>query len=207
MFTTAFAIILGSVGAGTGFASLLACLLTFRKQRLFEERMFRESLSVAEFLQRKIETDSARVFRAAESQSAQMVAKSANEVGGTVAVLINRLEGLEFAATEELITRAEVSAAFAELAAIEEQRQRQSMRDPGTVNAMPVNPFGPFLTGAQAEVAPSAFSTEAMPGQVDPWKTSDQASAAPADPAALLKEIAAMNQRLQGRLSAMGGAS
>jgi hypothetical protein len=207
MFTTAFAIILGSIGAGTGFASLLACLLTFRKQRLFEERMFHESLSVAEFLQRKIETNSAQVFRAAESQSAQMVAEGVNEVNGTVAVLINRLDGLEFATAEELITRAEVSAAFAELAAIEEQRQRQSMRDPGTVNAMPVNRFGPFLTGAQVEIAPSAFSTEAVPGQADPWKTSDQVNAAPADPAALLKEIAAMNQRLQGRLSAMGGAS
>jgi hypothetical protein len=195
MFTTAFAIVLSSVGLSASTAALLVSLVTSRRQKEFQK-----------FLNTKVEAESALAFGAARMESAEMMTAHASNAAQAVAMLNERLEGLELVATEQLITRAEVSAAFSELAAIEEQRQRQAAaRSAMAPGAMPSSPFT-VQSGFQAEVATSPFSTEALPGQIDPWKASDQA-AAPVDPAALLREITAMNQRLQGRISAMGSGS
>lgn len=194
MFTTAFAIILGSVGLSFGATALMASLATSRKYRSFEKA-----------LRQKTEAEAALVFRAANAMSEQMVSAQAAKSAQAVAWLGDRLDGLELAAADQLITRAEVSAAFAELAVIEEQRQ-QDARARAASAAAPVYPFS-VGAGAPAVVPPAGLPPELPSGQADPWSISSPASSAPSDPSALLREIAVMNKRLQQRMQNMNGAS
>lgn len=176
MFTTALAIALSSAGLAVSAAAMALSLKVSRRHKLFAQRT---------------EEGAAIVLRTAGSMLEQN------------ATFADRLDGFEAIAADHLITRAEVSAAFAELAAIEEQRQQQALRNSwGGSNTAPLGAGAPAIA---APVPTGGLAGEAGLGQTDPWAAS-AAAPAPADPSALLREIAVMNERLKQRMQGMGGA-
>jgi hypothetical protein len=118
MLATIASLVLGLTGAGLGYAGWHTATRSAVKQReqiaLIANEVVRHSIRVA------AET-SKRSEEGLMSLSAQL-----GNLEVTALDLRAQLEGLENTAFEQLITRGEVSAAFAELAAIEEQRQRQA---------------------------------------------------------------------------------
>jgi len=177
MLATIASLMLGLTGAGLGYAGWHTATRSAVKQReqiaLIANEVVRHSIRVA------AET-SKRNEEGLMSLRSQLVSLEATAFG-----LGAQLEGLENTAFEQLITRGEVSAAFAELAAIEEQRQRQ---------AAAVRATAPAPIAAGNPMSP--------PVVVDPWPTAVEA--APSDPAALISEITAMNERLREKLRGAG---
>jgi len=180
MFTTALAIALNFLGLGFGTAAMALSLLTARRQRLAETAF-----------QERTQAQAVAVLDVARQSSANQVAARAAMSDQALTFLHERLDGLELLATDQLITRAEVSGAFAELAAIEEQRQQQAARSARA-------------TGAPQIPAP-VFPVEVAPAPADPWGLPGQPAAPPVDTGVLLREIAAMNERLQQRMQGLNG--
>lgn len=176
MLSTITALILSAAGAGLGTAGCVMAARSGAKQRDF-------SVSVANQLVKH--TTAMAAAQGLKSDQAFME-------------LSARLEGLEFTAAEQLITRAEVSSAFAELAAIEEQRQRQAAAVRASVAVMPPVTPAPMVA-ANAAQAPAAGAQSA-----DPWGSATAVDVAPANPATLISEITAMNERLREKLRTAG---
>jgi hypothetical protein len=161
MLATIASLILGVTGAGLGYAGWHTATRSAARQR---EQI---ALVAGEVARHSIQVATETSIR--------------NEQG--LLSLGAQLENLEITAFEQLITRGEVSAAFAELAAIEDQRQRQA-------------------AASRAAMAPMSSVVQA-PSVADPWPTA-AAEVAPSDPAALISEITAMNDRLREKLRSAG---
>jgi hypothetical protein len=164
MLATIASLVLGVTGAGLGYAGWHTATRSAARQR---EQI---ALIASEVVRHSIQVATETSIR--------------NEEG--LMNLSAQLENLEITAFEQLITRGEVSAAFAELAAIEEQRQRQSA-----------------AVRATAAPAPSNGSLTQAPAVVDPWPAT-ASEPAPTDQAVLISEITAMNERLREKLRGAG---
>lgn len=165
MFATITAIVMAAGGLGLGSASLVISSRAAAKQRSLQAAMSEQVGLVA----REVVKHSAAMAAVQDLRSSQVYSD-----------LAGRLDGLEFVAAEQLITRDEVSMAFAELARIEEQRLRQQQS---------------YGVVAQPAPAVTAAPEPAPPRPTDPWS-----GQTPPDPTALIKEIAQMNERLKQRL-------
>lgn len=182
MLATIASLVLGVTGAGLGYAGWHTATRSAAKQRDF-------STLVANQLVRH--TTAVIAEQSMRSQEAFAVLSDRLDA---FEYLRARLDGLEFATTEQLITRAEVSAAFAELAAIEEQRQRQAAAVRATAASIPPIAPAPMVAANAAQGS----------APVDPWSSSAALDAAPANPATLISDITAMNERLREKLRAAG---
>lgn len=182
MFATITALVLSTAGLGFGAAGCVMAGRCAKRHRAFEAAARTQIGLVLQATAGQVQHIDALLN--AQDNKAQM----------STAILAERLAGLENMALEELITREEVSAAFAELAAIEQQRARQAALQQQGVGAV-VNagvrlaPTGPVVAAPVA-----AQSAE------DPWIN----AAPPADPAKLLEEISAMNERLRQKIQGVG---
>lgn len=207
MLGTATILVLSLAGAGAG-AGLTAFAISLRllRKQASTTRLVADLWKGYKQLPDLVATQ-ARLIR-----NAQWMEETAERLGGRIESLAKELAGwqeetraigqeavagairsaetlamvqsLEKQAIERLITREEVSEAFAELARIEEQRLRQA------------------AAARQAEPAVRPVPSLGM-GAGDPWATS--AAGAPADPQTLLREITEMNARLRERLQQAEG--
>lgn len=171
MFATITALVMAAGGLGLGATSLMISNRASSRQRA-QQALITEQVGL---VAREMVKHSTVMAAAQDIKSSQVFSE-----------LAGRLEGLEFAAAEQLITRDEVSAAFAELARIEEQRLRQQQ-------AYSVSTPAPIAQVTAIQPEPAA------PRAADPWN-----GQAPSDPAALIRDIAEMNERLRQRLQNTG---
>jgi len=171
MFATITALVMAAGGLGLGATSLVISSRASSRLRA-QQALIADQMGL--------------VVRETVKHSTAMAAAQDIKASQVFSELAGRLEGLEFAATEQLITRDEVSAAFAELARIEEQRLRQQQV---------------YGAGTPTPVAQATAIQGDSTGQraADPWT-----GRPPSDPAALVREIAEMNERLKQRLQSAG---
>ena len=181
MLATITALFLGTAGVGLGTAGCVLAARAGARQQALLGRVDQQIGLVA-----------GELVKHSTALTMSQDLKTAQALGEINA----RLDGLEFTAAEQLITRGEVSQAFAELAAIEEQRQRQ-------VAAM--RTATPATAPMAAKPIAAAFGDPGAAPAANPWAEPPQESAAPpADPAALISEITSMNERLRERLRSAG---
>lgn len=193
MFGTAsvLVLLLASAGAGTGLTSFVISLSNLRKQAGMTRALVDlwrgyERLGSIVATQAKLVKNARWMEERAEQLEARTESLAKNlagwqeetrAIGREVATgAIRSAETMAMVESlpqvvERMITREEVSEAFAELARIEEQRLRQATARPLPSSGTPAG---------------------------DPWAA--PLSAAPADPQRLLQEITEMNARLRERL-------
>lgn len=175
MLATITALWLGIAGTGLGAAGCFLAARAGSRQRAILGRV--DQLAQIALVTNDLAKHSIATARGQEVESNQFFA-----------VLSSRLDDLEITATEQLITRGEVSQAFAELAAIEEQRQRQAMAARATqVADVPATIVNRDPGAAQ---------------QGDPWASSQ--APVVVSPSTLIDEITAMNERLREKLRGAG---
>lgn len=202
---TILALSLASAGAGAGFTAFAISLRLLRKQtsmtRLVADlwegykqlpdlvstqaKLIRSAQWMEETTERLgARTESLAKDLRAWQEETRAIGQETAAGAARSAEALAMVQSLEKQAVERLITREEVSEAFAELARIEEQRLRQA------------------AAARQAEPAVRPVSSLGI-GAGDPWGTS--AAGAPTDAQTLLREITEMNARLRERLQQAEG--
>lgn len=190
MFATITALVISTAGLGFGAAGCVMAGRTAKRGRALEAATSQQIGLVLQAMSNQVQHIDA------------LMASQEGKVQMSAAMLSERLRGLETIALEELITREEVSAAFAELAAIEQQRTRQAAMQQSLSVAPVINPSGTQVSQPGANGFPVTAMPGARAGLDDPWSNAKP----PADPAQLLSEIAAMNERLRQRIQNAGTA-